>query len=113
MIDTGMGEQRAEWHLDNWAAWMRGVGLPQLWYPGRSPMLGRSGSSDFDALVANADTRCAAAVDAIIEGLPRPFSSMLHCVKLGCCPHPVRPDKGVYEQARASIAKGLTARGFW
>ena len=106
-------QDRCEWHLSNWSAWMRAGGV-NLWYPSRaSGGMGRSGSTDFDAMCANADTTSARAVDALIEGLPQAEKLTIHNEWLSTV-FRVRGDPAeLYASAKERIAKGLAAKGIW
>jgi hypothetical protein len=105
-------EGRCAWHLANWAQWMRQSAL-KLSYPSRAPIIGKSGSSDFDAMVATEDTRCAVAVDAIIDGLPVAERLAVHHVHLAAVWRPGADLAGSYAAARDRVALGLTKRGIW
>lgn len=109
-----MSADRLAWHLDNWAAWMGGRAV-RLWYPSRaSGRMGSSGSTDFDAMVATADARCAACVDALIDDLPQPQHLAIYHRHLASVWRFPRFDlEQCYRTARDSIAKGLTLRGIW
>lgn len=63
-----MMPERVEWHLSNWAHWVAAES-PELWYPRRSAVLMGSMHSDFDALVAEVDSHCAATVEALVQDL--------------------------------------------
>jgi hypothetical protein len=104
---------RIEWHLGNWASWMRGAGRPNLWYPSRaSGGMGKSGSSDFDSMVASADSHCAAAVDAIVDGLTPRERCAVHNRHLATV-FIVRDEEGAYLAALVVIERGLAAKGIW
>lgn len=61
---------RVEWHLYNWADWMRTAGYAGLMLPGRAcGGIGISHSADFDQLAGQADRVAAKAIDAIIRDL--------------------------------------------
>lgn len=64
-------EDRIEFHLWNWSRWMgvRVVALPPGAPKKASGGMGVSHRSDVDTMTRAADNRCAAAVDAIIDGL--------------------------------------------
>jgi hypothetical protein len=102
---------RCDWHLANWATWMRVSGLA-LWFPSRALAIGKSGSSDFDAMVATADTRCAVAVDAIIDGLPLPERLAVYHIHLAAVWR-LRFLDAYYASAKDHVAEGLTKRGIW
>ena len=107
-----------EWHLSNWAAWQRGAGN-NLGYPSRaSGGMGKSGSSDFDALCASADTHCAHAVDTLIDDLPRleryaVYNTWLATVFIYRGSDDVQTVADLYVDAKERIAKGLEAKGIW
>lgn len=97
--------------MENWAQWMRSGGI-SLWYPSRaSGGMGRSGASDFDAMCANADARCAAAVDALIEALPQNEKLAVHNVHTATVFKLRGSTRYLYGEAKIKIGKGLDARG--
>lgn len=104
---------RTEWHLSNWATWMH-KGSVGKGYPSRaSGGMGRSGSTDFDAMCANADTTSALAVDTLIEDLPQAERLTVHNEWLAAV-YRVRGDPAeLYASAKERIAKGLAAKGIW
>ena len=105
-----MSDARAVWHLDNWAAWMSGKGN-RLGYPSRSPVIGRSHTTDFDAMCASADTRCAVAADAVIDDLPARERAAVYHIHLAAVWR-VRGDiEDAYADACMSVAIKLTAKG--
>lgn len=105
-------EDRVSWHLDNWAVWMRGKST-DLDFPSRVAIIGKSGYSDFDAMVASVDTRCAVALDAMIEDLPRPQHIAVYQVMLASV-YRLRDDPVVlFELAKETLRKGLTLKGIW
>lgn len=67
--DGGPDDARLDWHLDNWARWMRsgtlGRGLPT-----KSPGLRSVGGRDFEDMVTDVDVRLARSLDAIVDSLP-------------------------------------------
>jgi hypothetical protein len=102
---------RCDWHLANWAMWMGQTGL-KLRYPSRAACIGKSGSNDFDAMVANADTRCAMAVDAIIDDLPTTERLAVYHIHLAAVWR-LRFLDACYARAKVHITNGLTMRGIW
>jgi hypothetical protein len=68
----GMTEERLTWHFENWAEWQRDQRTDFGWGFENADGSGAiSGSSrEFDAMVDEADMRCAQALDAILDGLP-------------------------------------------
>jgi hypothetical protein len=106
-----MSTERADWHVDNWAQWMHGRGTG-LGYPSRaSGRMGKSGSTDFDQMVASADVRCAVAVDALIDGMTWTQRKAIYSVKLGNQWTSPLPLDDVYQQALSDLAAALTRRG--
>lgn len=99
----GMSLGRVHWMLDNWAAFER-LRLPLNGYPSRASGMGVSGSTDFDAMCANADRRCAEAVDAVVKGLPRAMQQALYA-------YHVDRVEAVYATACRIMARQLTLRG--
>lgn len=105
-------EGRCAWHLANWAQWMRQSDF-KLSYPSRAVCIGVSGSRSFDAMVATEDTRCAVAVDAIIDGLAAPERVAVHHVHLAAVWRPDADLAGFYAAAKDHGAEGLARRGIW
>jgi hypothetical protein len=110
-----MSDERLDWHVWNWARWHRARGRRQGDHQGRaSGGIGKSGSSDFDAMVAAEDTRSAYAVEAIVNDLPAPQSNALHHVQLEAVFRFTRADpRPHYDAALAAIRAGLVKRGIW
>ena len=106
-------EDRVEWHLRNWKAWQQKGGL-RLGYSSRaSGGIGKSGSTDFDAMCANADNSSAVAVDTIIDDLPQRERLAIYNEWL-CTVFRFEGDAlALYESGVNRLAKGLRARGIW
>lgn len=103
---------RCEWHLFNWAAWMRGSGN-FLRLPSRaSGGMGNSGSSDLESMASQADARCAVAVDAIISDMPRLLQAVVYHIHLGSM-QPVCDLTVGYEQVKKRVNDGLRIRGIY
>jgi hypothetical protein len=67
-----MNLDRLEWHLGNWADWMR-QDSSHLGYPKRSLMIASGGGTSVDAfeiMCDEVDTKCAEQLDALIDSLP-------------------------------------------
>lgn len=79
--DGGPEDERLDWLLDNWAAWMRG-GRYARGLPTKSPGLRTQSGNDFEGMVADVDVRLARAIDAIIDSLPMPERTAVHHAKL-------------------------------
>jgi len=105
---------RCRWHLDNWAAWMRGY-CPTRGYPSRAAGLRTGGAvygDDFEALVAQADRRCAQAVDAVVSELPIFEQKALQVRHLALEWRYIMLDlEQVYDHAVVMVGLGLDVRG--
>jgi hypothetical protein len=69
-----MQRDRLEYHLENWAHWMRSD-REQLGYPRRSLMISSGGASSIDAfeiMCDEADAKAAKQIDALIDSLVSP-----------------------------------------
>lgn len=62
---------RLDWHLDNWARYMRMTGFNKLDPPNRSPIIGISHGADFDQIYEEVTQQTAEAVNACVESLGR------------------------------------------
>lgn len=71
LLARTMTDERLDWHLANWADWMRRGGSADQGMPDRSSGLKTGGGSlDFDEMAQASDALMAAAVNAVIEDLP-------------------------------------------
>lgn len=110
---SGMDDDRLEWHLWNWAQWHArdykvGRGYPPRGLSG----MGCSGASDFDSMVAAVDARCAAAVEAILDGMPPAQRGAIHAIHLHAVYRFPRLNlQACYEGACERLRKGLDSRG--
>lgn len=103
-----MDDARIDWHLWNWERWMQD-GRIVRGYPSRASVGGSTASRDFDAMVADADNRCAMACDAIIESLPLREHAAVYSAHLTAVR---RVDlTGAYDTAKAKIGRSLDRRG--
>lgn len=76
--------------------------------------MGSSGSSDFDQMADHADARCAAAMDALIDDLPRPEHVVIYHVHTGCMlPSWITNMEPIYISAKQYLAGGLSLKGIW
>lgn len=69
-----MNLDRLEWHLGNWADWMR-QDSSHLGYPKRSLMIASGGGTSVDAfeiMCDEVDAKCAEQIDALIDSLRPP-----------------------------------------
>lgn len=111
---TGMDDDRLDWHLWNWSAWhSRRFGeFRRLWYPARaSSGMGRSHGSDFDGMVAVADTRCARAVEAALADCSPAERCSVHHIHLEAVYRLREPLQDCYALARKRIRDHLTRAG--
>lgn len=84
-----MDKARLEWHLENWADFMR-VDQNRLGYPRRSLMIASGGSSTADAfeiMCEEVDVKCAEQIDALIDSLrpPQRVAINHHWLKVKHC----------------------------
>ena len=106
-------EDRAEWHLWNWSVW-HGRRTNSLGYPSRGMGgLGCSGSSDFDSMCANADNRCALAVDTIVDDLPPRERAALYNRWIVSVFRFRDGEDMAYKTAKSKLGKRLWAKGIW
>lgn len=102
---------RLDWHLDNWAEWMRSGGTTHLRC---GTMRGGSGAADFDDMVQAEDRRVAQTVDACIESLAPAQQCAIARVHLGQVWRGNRePLELVYARARVSLSGLLRRRAVW
>lgn len=108
-----MTEQRLDWHLWNWANWMRRDAGVVRGYAGRASggLRGNGTTGAFEEECYAVDLRCARAVDAAIEGLPSPEKVAVYHYNLGALRHGVIGIGDVYDEARERLRKELTRRG--
>lgn len=115
MIAATQAEEldRLDWHLRNWVAWQRRGGL-NIWYSSRaSGGMGKSGSSDFDSMCANADNRSAMAVDTILDDLPGRERMAVYNEWLATVFRFEGDAIALYDAAVQKLERGLIARGIW
>lgn len=102
---------QTDWHLQNWAAWMRTGGFSSLAYQISE---GHKGSTTFDEMVENADRIAARAVDAILGNLPPAQQCAVHHVWLGASwRFPRNNVDALLELAKMAVRRGLSERGIY
>lgn len=102
---------RLDWHLQNWAEWMRSGSTTHLRC---ATMRGASGSADFDDMVQGEDRRVAKVVDACIGDLSQVEQCALRNKHLGELWRANRePIAIAYERARLRLSGQLRRRGVW
>lgn len=105
-------QSRIEFHLLNWARWMKDDVFTEG-YPRRAAgCLGGGYSRSFDEMVDDADVRCAMALDALIGGLEAPEAAAIHHVYLSAVFRFVRAEiETLLSKAKRKLESGLKARG--
>jgi len=79
-----MTEQRLSWHLANWADYMK-QDTHKLGYPSKSLMIASGGGSsddEFEIMCDEVDTKCAQALDSIIDSITKPQRTAINHVWL-------------------------------
>lgn len=101
---------RLDWHLDNWARYMREQDVEEL--ECKIVDVYQSGSADFDTMCDHMERRCAITMEALVTDLPLPQRIAVHHFHLGAVwrMHRVRIED-VYLLARVRLSDGLRARG--
>lgn len=104
---------RAEWHLLNWARYLRGRYV-RLGYPSKVPLLSNGGASeDFDTMCEDSDRVSARACDAVIEGLPEIEQRALSTVYLGTTFRFLRDPHKIVEDVKPRVYRELQRRGIY
>lgn len=102
---------RLDWHLDNWAQYMRDGGLEELDCKAADIWSGAF-IVTFDEMADNMEQRCAMAFDALVGGLPIDERIAVHHVHLGAVFRLKRQSMDdVYKRARLGLSEGLGRRG--
>lgn len=107
-------EQTLDWHLDNWARWMR-RGRNDKGYPGRACGCTSWGDAwDDDTVFDRMDAQRASCVNALVNDLaPVPRAALCHRYLEAVYQFPRGNYAAALEAGRAAIAKGLQSRGMW
>lgn len=112
-----MKADRVEWHLWNWEQWQLRDSSEGDYESRASGGMGGTFSREFDAMVAECDTRCALAVDTIIGDLPSAQRIAVHAKHLGVKwpdVYRTRVDPIVaYADACVRIGRELDAKGIF
>ena len=109
-----MADERLVWHLGNWVAWHRKGNSVGVGYPSRaSGGIGKSGSTDFEAMCENSDNSMAMAVDALIDDLPQLERMAVYNEWMGTVFKLHGDAAELYLGAVDKIGRGLRARGVW
>lgn len=107
-----MTEERLAWHLANWADYMRQPSS-KLGYPSKSLMIASGGGSsdeEFDIMCEEVDTKCAQAMDGIIDSITQPQRTAINHVWLKVSHHYPTQDLD-YLEALEHINKLADKRG--
>jgi hypothetical protein len=103
---------RVEWHLYNWARYMRTGGYAGLSLPGRaSGQIGISHAADFDQLADNADRIAAKTCDSVIRDLKPLEQKAIRCGYLGEDWTHVLNEAAVLVVAKEGVRLGLERKG--
>lgn len=107
-------EQRLDFHLGNWAAWMRSGEHVQGYKHTAAGCVGGGYTSDFDDMVAGADRRTAAIMDTLINDLPPAQSCAVHHTWLTAVYRfPKRNFDDMYAKACETLLVGMARKGLW
>ena len=106
-----MTEDRVDWHLANWARWMRDGHVGTGYSSRASGGIGQSSNSDFESMCKNADNRCAFAVQAVIDGLSDAKRCALHHEYLHAVYLLKWPLDVALREARYLVGRDLDRRG--
>jgi hypothetical protein len=111
-INVGAPEDRVEWHLYNWARFMRTGSYDILGMPGRAcGGMGISHSADFDQLADQADRAAARTCDAVIRDLKPLEQKAIRCAYLGEMWESPLQEGAVLVVAKEAMRIGLNRRG--
>jgi hypothetical protein len=103
---------RVDFHLFNWARYMRTGSYAGLSLPGRACAgMGISHSADFDQLADQSDRVAARAVDAIIRDLKPLEAKAIRCSYLGEEWTSKLQEAAVLVVAKESVRAGLARKG--
>jgi len=104
--------ERLDWLLGNWSDYMQQPSS-KLGYPSKSLCMssgGASGEDEFEIMCDEVDTKCAQAMDSIIDSISQPQRTAINHVWLKVSHH--YPTQSMdYEEAIESILKLAHKRG--
>ena len=107
-----MTVDRLEWLLGNWADYMKQPSH-KLGYPSKSLCMssgGASGEDEFDIMCDEVDTKCAQAIDSIIDSLSMPQRTAINHVWLNVTHHYPSQELDLVE-AQESMIRLCVKRG--
>jgi len=109
---TSLEHPRLDWHLDNWARYMRERDVDEL--ECKNIDIWQAGHSDFDTMADAMERRCAVAFDSLVSDLPIAERVAVHHMHLDAVWRVNRPGmtiEAVYQQARETLSDGLRRKG--
>lgn len=108
-------DQRLDFHLGNWARWMRSGEHVQGYKHGAAGCVGGGYCGDFDDMVASSDRHTAAIVDVLIADLPPAQSCAVHSMWLNAV-YRFKSEQAfdtAYLKACESLLIGMDRKGLW
>ena len=106
--------ERVEWHLWNWAKWMRSGANKQAAPRESSGLTSGGASQNFDDMVEAVDRRVAATMNVIIDDLPPAQGAAIHHEYLRAVyGFPRGNFDALLIEAKAGIGRGLAKKGVW
>lgn len=108
-------EQRLDFHIGNWARWMRSGEHVQGYKHGAAGCVGGGYCGDFDDMVAAVDRRCAVIMDTLITDLPPAQSCAVHHLWINSVYRfrPTHPFQETYDRACQNLLVGMSNKGLW
>ena len=103
---------RIDWHLDNWARYMRERDVDEL--ECKIVDVYQSANADFDDMCDAMERRIAVAMDALVSDLPLAEKVAVHHKHLSAVWRFNRPGSSmedVYQSARENLSEGLRRKG--
>lgn len=116
MLDPKLADvQRLDFHLGNWAKWMRSGEHVQGHKHGAAGCATSGHIGDFDDMVAGADRRTAAIMDTLINDLSPVQSCAVHSTWIDAVYRfkSVLAFDTAYELACQSLLLGMDRKGLW
>lgn len=109
-----MTPDRLNWHLDNWAQYMK-RDTHKLGYPAKSLCMsggGSSGEDEFDCMCDEADINCAQRIDSIIDSISQPQRTAINHKWLNVAHH-YQTQEMDYSEALSNIDRLASKRGVY
>ena len=105
-------DQRLDFHLGNWARWMRSGEHVQGYKHGAAGCVGGGYSGDFDDMVLAADRRSAAIMDSLIQDLPPAQVCAIHTTWINSVWR-FKDYEATYQRACDNLLVGMNRKGLW